>query len=53
MAYMVFFCIQASLPGIFVDVYDLDEAQIGYSFIASGTGVVIGGYMNGMFMFSS
>jgi multidrug resistance protein len=51
MAYMVFFCIQASLPGIFVDVYDLDEAQIGYSFIASGTGVVIGGYMNGMFMF--
>lgn len=48
-AYMVFFCIQTSFPSILVDVYDLNESQIGYSFIAMGTGVVAGGYLNSIF----
>ncbi|KAL2041705.1 hypothetical protein N7G274_005489 [Stereocaulon virgatum] len=45
--YTVYYCVQASLPGIFVDVYGYNELQIGLCYLAMGIGVVMGGYANG------
>jgi multidrug resistance protein len=47
--YTVYYCVQASLPGIFVDVYGYNKIQIGLCYLAMGIGVVMGGYTNGTF----
>jgi hypothetical protein len=41
---------QASMPAIFTDLYGLDELQVGLCYFSIGTGVIVGGYMNGKLM---
>ena len=48
--YAVWYCIQASIPAIFKDVYGFNEFQIGLSYLAGGAGTVVGGYANGKLM---
>lgn len=45
--YAVYYCIQASIPTIFTDLYGLDELQVGLCYFSIGTGVILGGYING------
>ena len=37
-------CVQASIPDLFVDIYDFSELEIGISYLYIGVGVAIGGY---------
>lgn len=46
--YATYYTIQASLPSIFIDIYALNELEIGLCYFAIGIGVVLGGYLNGM-----
>lgn len=48
--YAVWYCVQASIPSIYQDVYRFDELQIGLSFLTGGLGTVLGGYANGKLM---
>ncbi|CAN9391776.1 unnamed protein product [Alternaria alternata] len=48
--YAAYYCIQASIPVIFTEVYGLDELQVGLCYISIGTGVILGGYINGRLM---
>jgi multidrug resistance protein len=48
--YAAYYCIQASIPSIFTEIYDLDELQIGLCYFSIGTGVILGGYINGKLM---
>ena len=48
--YAVWYCIQASIPTIFKDVYGFNEIQIGLSYLTGGAGTVVGGYANGKLM---
>lgn len=48
--YAVWYCIQASIPTIFKDVYGFNEIQIGLSYLTGDAGVVLGGYANGRLM---
>jgi multidrug resistance protein len=45
--YAAYYCVQASIPAIFTDVYGLDELQVGLCYLSIGTGVIIGGFVNG------
>jgi hypothetical protein len=38
------------MPGLFTDHYGLNELQLGLTYLAIGTGVALGGYMNGRFL---
>ena len=48
--YAVWYCVQASIPSIYQDIYGFDELQIGLSFLTGGFGTVLGGYLNGKLM---
>ena len=48
--YAVWYCIQASIPTIFKDVYGFNEIQVGLSYLTGGAGTVVGGYANGKLM---
>ena len=48
--YAVWYCVQASIPTIYKDVYGFNEIQIGLSYLTGGVGVVFGGYANGKLM---
>ena len=48
--YAVWYCVQASIPTIFKDVYGFNEIQIGLSYLTGGAGTVVGGYANGKLM---
>ncbi|KAG6999618.1 itaconate transport protein [Physcia stellaris] len=48
--YAVWYCVQASIPPIYQDIYGFDELQIGLSFLTGGFGTVLGGYLNGKLM---
>ena len=48
--YAAYYCIQASIPAIFTEIYDLDELQVGLCYFSIGTGVILGGYINGKLM---
>ncbi|KAL8811068.1 MAG: hypothetical protein Q9200_002096 [Gallowayella weberi] len=48
--YAVWYCVQASIPPIYRDIYGFNEFQIGLSYLTGGFGTVLGGYANGKFM---
>jgi len=48
--YAAYYCIQASIPAIFTEMYGLDELQVGLCYFSIGTGVILGGYINGKLM---
>ena len=48
--YAVWYCVQASIPAIYQDLYAYNELQIGLSFLTGGFGTVLGGYANGKLM---
>ncbi|KAI4638906.1 hypothetical protein J4E93_009656 [Alternaria ventricosa] len=39
-----------SIPAIFAEIYDLDELQVGLCYFSIGSGVILGGYVNGKLM---
>ncbi|KLU89999.1 hypothetical protein MAPG_08966 [Magnaporthiopsis poae ATCC 64411] len=45
--YMVYYCVQASIATLFKRIYGFDEAVVGACYVAIGSGVVFGGYLNG------
>lgn len=45
--YAAYYCIQASIPSLFIAIYHLNELEIGISYLAIGIGVALGGYTNG------
>ncbi len=48
--YAVWYCIQASIPSIYKDLYAWNDFAIGLSYLAGGGGVILGGYVNGKLM---
>jgi len=48
--YAVYYATQASIPGIFIDVYGFNELKVGLTYLSIGSGVVIGGFFNGKLM---
>ncbi|KAL8923302.1 MAG: hypothetical protein Q9208_004702 [Pyrenodesmia sp. 3 TL-2023] len=48
--YAVWYCVQASIPPVYRDIYGFDDFQIGLSYLTGGFGTVLGGYANGKFM---
>jgi multidrug resistance protein len=48
--YMAYYCLQATMPGLFVEGYGLNELQLGLTYLAIGTGVALGGFLNGRFL---
>lgn len=48
--YAVWYCVQASIPTIYKDIYAFNEFQIGLSYLTGGFGTVLGGYANGKLM---
>ena len=49
-AYGSYYCIQASNPTIYKDIYHFNELLIGLIYLAGGAGVVLGSYANGKLM---
>ncbi|KAL8298697.1 hypothetical protein RB597_007352 [Gaeumannomyces tritici] len=45
--YMVYYCLQASIATLFKRIYGFDDGVIGACYLAVGSGVVLGGYLNG------
>lgn len=50
--YAAYYCIQASIPNLFITIYHLNELEIGISYFAIGIGVALGGYTNGTVTYS-
>jgi MFS family permease len=48
--YATYYCIQASIPTIFTELYGLGVLQVGLCYFSIGTGVILGGYINGKLM---
>jgi multidrug resistance protein len=48
--YTAYYCVQASIPTLFVDIYGFSELEIGVSYLSIGVGVACGGYTNGKFL---
>ena len=48
--YMAYYCLQATMPALFVTRYGLDELQLGLTYLAIGIGVAMGGFLNGKFL---
>ena len=48
--YMAYYCLQATMPALFTNSYGLNGLQVGLSYLAIGTGVVLGGFLNGRFL---
>ena len=49
-AYANYYCIQASNPPIYKDIYHFNELEIGLAYLPGGAGVVLGAYANGKLM---
>lgn len=48
--YAVWYCIQASIPSIYKDIYGFNEMEIGLSYLTGGAGVILGGFATGRMM---
>ena len=48
--YAVWYCVQASIPLIYQDIYGFNELQVGLTYLTGATGVVLGSYLNGRMM---
>ena len=48
--YTAYYCVQASIPSLFVGIYAFTELEIGVSYLSIGVGVAMGGYANGKFL---
>ncbi|KAL9003078.1 MAG: hypothetical protein Q9188_004031 [Gyalolechia gomerana] len=48
--YAIWYCVQASIPPIFKNIYGFNDFQVGLSFLTGGFGTVIGSYANGKLM---
>ncbi|MCJ1424914.1 hypothetical protein MMC29_002802 [Sticta canariensis] len=48
--YAIWYCIQASIPSVYKDVYSFNEIEIGLSYLSGGAGVILGGYATGKMM---
>lgn len=48
--YAIWYCIQASIPSIYKDIYNFNEIEIGLSYLTGGTGVILGGFVTGRIM---
>ncbi|KAI9659638.1 MAG: hypothetical protein M1831_003719 [Alyxoria varia] len=48
--YAVWYCVQASIPNIYKDIYGFNELQIGLAYLTGGAAVIVGGYLNGKLM---
>lgn len=48
--YAIWYCVQASLPLIYKEIYGFNDFQIGLSYLTGGFGTVVGGYANGKLM---
>ncbi|KAL8790818.1 MAG: hypothetical protein Q9213_000442 [Squamulea squamosa] len=48
--YAVWYCIQATIPPVYRDIYGFNDFQIGLSYLTGGFGTVLGGYANGKLM---
>ena len=48
--YAVWYCVQASIPAIYKDIYRFNEFDIGLCYLTGGAGTVLGGYANGKLM---
>ena len=48
--YAVWYCVQASIPHIYQEVYHFSELQTGFAFLTGGVAVVVGGFANGKLM---
>lgn len=48
--YAVWYCVQASIPLIYQDIYGFNQLQVGLTYLTGATGVVLGSYLNGRMM---
>ncbi|KAL8915767.1 MAG: hypothetical protein Q9172_006678 [Xanthocarpia lactea] len=48
--YAIWYCVQASIPPIYRDIYGFNEFHIGLAYLTGGFGTVLGGYANGKLM---
>ena len=48
--YAIWYCVQASIPPIYRDIYGFNGFQIGLAYLTGGFGTVLGGYANGKIM---
>jgi MFS family permease len=48
--YMIYYCIQASIATLFQQIYQFDTGVIGACYVSIGSGVAVGGYLNGRLM---
>ena len=48
--YAVWYCVQASMPIIYQDIHGYNELQVGLTYLAGATGVILGSYLNGKMM---
>lgn len=48
--YAIWYCIQASIPPIYKDIYSFNEIEVGLSYLTGGAGVILGGYTTGKTM---
>lgn len=51
--YAVYYCIQASIPSTYKQIYHFNELEIGLAYLTGGAGVMLGGYTNGKMMDSN
>ncbi len=51
--YAVYYCIQASIPSTYKQIYYFNELEIGLAYLTGGAGVMLGGYTNGKMMDSN
>ncbi|KAI4173451.1 MAG: hypothetical protein LQ348_006582, partial [Seirophora lacunosa] len=48
--YAVWYCVQASIPPIYKDIYGFNDFQIGLAYLTGGFGTVLASYANGKLM---
>ncbi|KAH8678436.1 major facilitator superfamily domain-containing protein [Xylariales sp. PMI_506] len=48
--YLIYYCIQASISVLLIQIYSLPVAAVGACYLAIGGGTVVGGYLNGKLM---
>ncbi|KAL8670997.1 MAG: hypothetical protein Q9168_004489 [Polycauliona sp. 1 TL-2023] len=44
--YAIWYCVQASIPPVYKDIYGFNDFQVGLSYLTGGFGTVLGGYAN-------
>jgi hypothetical protein len=48
--YTAYYCVQASVPSLFVGIYRFGELGTGISYLTIGVAVTVGAYPNGEFL---